>query len=253
MGKRSKSKFAEAALDKSTIEDDDGEHQYVSMATVKELLKVQESTLRTLFETVVNSLTTRVDEVVQNLAAIRASLEYSQREIDQLKPLEGQLNTFSVTVDKLSRDLVLQDLKAEYLENQSRRNNIRVSGIPESDDKETWEETESKVQKVVEEKLGIKLEIERAHRVERRKRQERSGNADKPRTIVCRFKSWKQKEQVLMKARKNKPVGLFISEDLALATLKKRELLIPQLKAAKEAGKIAYFVLDKLVIRDKPN
>ena len=85
----------------------------MSLATVKELLKVQESTLRTLFETVVNSLTTRVDEVVQNLAAIRASLEYSQREIERLKPLEARLNTFSVTVDKLSRDLVLQDLKAE--------------------------------------------------------------------------------------------------------------------------------------------
>ena len=56
-----------------------------------------------------------------------------------------------------------------------------------------------------------------------------------------------------MKGHKNKPVGLFISEDLALATLKKRELLIPKLKAAKEAGKVACFVLDKLVIRDKSN
>ena len=53
----------------------------MSLATVKELLKVQESTLRTLFETVVNSLTTRVDEVVQNIAAIRASLEYSDRAV----------------------------------------------------------------------------------------------------------------------------------------------------------------------------
>ena len=41
-------------------------------------------------------------------------------------------------------------------------------------------------------------------------------------------------------------------EDLASATLKKREPQVPELLAAKEAGKIAYFILDRLVIRDKP-
>ena len=35
------------------------------------------------------------------------------------------------------------------------------------------------------------------------------------------------------------------------ATLKKREPQIPKMKAAKEAGKIAYFVLDKLVIKQR--
>ena len=44
---------------------------------------------------------------------------------------------------------------------------------------------------------------------------------------------------------------MYISEDLALATLKKREPLVPKLKAAKQAGKTAYFILDWLVIRDK--
>lgn len=49
-----------------------------------------------------------------------------------------------------------------------------------------------------------------------------------------------------------KPVGLFVKEDLAPATIEKREELQPKLIAAKRAGKIAYFVLDKLVIRDRP-
>ena len=68
---------------------------------------------------------------------------------------------------------------------------------------------------------------------------------------MCRLRDWKQKEQVLRKVRKEKPRGLFITEDIALSTLQKREPLIPKLKAAKEAGKIAYFVLDRLVVKDK--
>ena len=56
---------------------------------------------------------------------------------------------------------------------------------------------------------------------------------------------------MLPKTRKGKPSGIHISEDLGFI-LKKREPLIPKLKAAKEAGNVAYFVLDRLVIRDKP-
>ena len=79
-----------------------------------------------------------------------------------------------------------------------------------------------------------------------------SANANEPRTIVCRLRDWKQHEQVLRKARKEKPVGLHVSEDVAFSTLKKWEAHLEKFKAAKQAGKNAYFVLDRLVIRDKP-
>ena len=56
----------------------------------------------------------------------------------------------------------------EYLENQSKRNNIRVNGIPESDN-ETWEE-QKLVKRAIKDNLGIEVvDIERAYRVERRK------------------------------------------------------------------------------------
>ena len=69
---------------------------------------------------------------------------------------------------------------------------------------------------------------------------------------MCRLRDWKQREQVLCKARRKKPTDLYISEDLSPATLQKGEPQIPKNKAAKQAGKIAYFVLDSLVVRDKP-
>ena len=39
----------------------------------------------------------------------------------------------------------------------------------------------------------------------------------------------------------------------SVTTLEKRESQRAKMEAAKRAGKIAYFVLDKLVIRDRPN
>jgi len=71
----------------------------------------------------------------------------------------------------------------------------------------------------------------------------------KPRTIVCCQNDWKQKEEILCAARQTKPTGLFVMKDLVVKTLDKPS---SQLKEAKRAGKIAYFVLDSLLTKDRP-
>ena len=93
--------------------------EFVSLGTVKELLKVQESMLRTLFDSVVNSLNPRVDDVLSLVSSIKASLEYSQKEIEDLKLLEAKLDEAYETVDKIVSDIEAQQLKTEYLENHA--------------------------------------------------------------------------------------------------------------------------------------
>ena len=115
---------------------------------------------------------------------------------------------------RVNRVIETQQLKTEYLENQSRRNNIRVNGIEESDE-ETWQDSEEKVKMAVREKLGTDITIERGRTASKKE-------AVKMKTIVCRLRDWKQREQVLCKARREKPEGLFILEDLAFETLQKR-------------------------------
>ena len=132
-----------------------------------------------------------------------------------------------------------------------------MNGIPESVERETWDPIESKVKDVISDKLGIDVDIERAHRVERKTRQQHGNQVNEPerppgpRTIVCRLRNWKQKEEILRKARREKPFCLFISEDLSPETLAKRVPHVAALKEAKKAVKVAYFVLDRLVIRHR--
>ena len=142
---------------------------------------------------------------------------------------------------EIKNTVELQGNKIEYQENQSRRTNIRVFGIPESAG-ETWEMAETKVKDAIKERFNIEVDIELTHRVERRKTggiNQHQADA-KPRVIVCRLNSWKQIEAVVRKARKEKPEGLFICEDLSQATLGKRKPHLEKFKAAKQAGKSAY-------------
>ena len=102
--------------------------------------------------------------------------------------------------------------------------------------------------------LPFKVEIERAHRTGKvNRRSDDNASSTRPRTVICRLVSWKQKDPILKAARIVRPDGMFVNEDLAAETLQRRKDQLPKLKQAKQAGKIAYFVLDKLIIKDRPS
>ena len=97
---------------------------------------------------------------------MKNSLEFSQKDIDDLKPALLKLQELDSAIEEIQDDLDHQEEQMEYLENQSRRNNVRVDGIPKEDN-ETWEETEAKVKQVLKDELNLASapDIERAHRV----------------------------------------------------------------------------------------
>lgn len=126
-------------------------------------------------------------------------------------------------------------LKTDYLDGQSRRNNLVFEGIEESPD-EGWAEAEEKVKALLMEKLQLPwdIELERAHRAA--KWNGFRPNADKPRPIVAKFLRFKDRSTVLEKAKKLKGTNSFINEDFTKAVRQKRRDLLPALKAACEHG-----------------
>ena len=113
------------------------------------------------------------------------------------------------------------------LEDRSRRNNLRIDGISESRN-ETWEECEEEIQKVFNEKLGVKnVQIERAHRS---KRSKSNNNSGKPRTIVYKPLNYKQKDEMLRNTRKLKGSKIFINEYFCYETMQYRKKLWKEVK-----------------------
>ena len=74
----------------------------------------------------------------------------------------------------------------------------------------------------------------------------------KPRAIVAKFASWKQCEKALESARKMKPQGINLVADVSQCVPDHRQEQILKLIKANKNGKLAYFVLDRLVMKDKP-
>ena len=122
---------------------------------------------------------------------------------------------------------------------------------------ESWDESENIVKEKVKELLKIEedLNIERAHRVGKYQKAYTKSDGtrvpEKVRPIVARFSSWKQKDAIVKAARSLKPTGVMFLDDLSDLTLAKRKAQIRQLLEARKEGKIAYFSVDKLIIKER--
>ena len=129
-------------------------------------------------------------------------LKYNTRHLEESLTVnqdlvEEKLNTIKNQLKVIKNEV--SENKAELKEqlriqgDRSRRNNIRVDGI-EEDENKTWENTENKLSSFLYIKLEItdELYIERAHRV-RRKGSAKCNSNNTPKTIVARFLDYKEK------------------------------------------------------------
>ena len=133
--------------------------------------------------------------------------------------------------------------KLQNLEDRSRRDNLRVDGIPEYE--ESWDDTEELLKDTLREKLIVnKIQIERAHRVGAKK-------AGKDRTTVAKFGSYKGKQCVLNEAKCQKREDIYVYEDFSKATVTIRKENRETVKALRQQGKYAILVYDKIYSRDK--
>ena len=217
----------------------------VGLDIVQELLKVQESSFKALVSTLITDFNERFDKLTKVVCDLKHSLEYSQRDIEDGKTKLQCIDTIETQIESIKYELSEMADKADYLENQSRRNNIRISGVSE-EASESWQATEDKVKAVLKTKLNIdpnKTEIERAHRTGKQ-------SNGKPRHIVVKLLRYKDKERIMRSSKALKGTGIFINEDFSNRVMTRRKEQQAQMMQARQEGKIAYFNVDRLVVKD---
>ena len=113
---------ADAATDDMTL--DEGE--LVSIATLKQMLDVQQLIIKTLFDSFISTVNARVDKLADSVASPKASLEFTQKNVEDLSSLKSKLVGAEKDIVDIKNTVELQANKLEYQENQSRRNNINI-------------------------------------------------------------------------------------------------------------------------------
>ena len=83
--------------------------EYVTLATLKQMLSIQESTLQSIFESFIMSVNLRVDDLVKSVAEVKSSLEYTQRDVDDLGKMAAKLKDAEEEISTLQTNLRTQD------------------------------------------------------------------------------------------------------------------------------------------------
>ena len=181
--------------------------------------------------------TERLDGLAREINSIKESLEFQQAKVDKEV---SELKKDMITLQHQLHEVILQDSsesikllqeKIDDMEDRSRRNNIRVDGIPDVKS-ESWEESEQKVKNLLKDQMGIDVHIEHAHRTG-------MFNKSVKRTIVCRLYDYKQKEYIVRNARKLKGTNVFINEDFCKNTVQIRKESWEIVKRNRDTGKIS--------------
>ena len=192
-----------------------------------------ESVFSTFFEKKIEKLMSKMKEEVMRSVNHRIDLlegdlhdykDQNEKLMNRVKTLENDLTKKSGVIDKQRKEneklqTTIQDTdKAFYgrvneLEQYTRRNSIRIWGLPETVEREDAYDSANVVVSKLNEIMGVNLhrnDIDIAHRIGRKKKEMKSG-----RCIIVKFVSRMSKIKCL-KARKEKLKGthIYIQEDL---------------------------------------
>ena len=144
-------------------------------------------------------------------------------------------NSFNATIAK--KDAQISDLQmrvvaleecCDNLEQYSRRNTLRIRGLPEA----IHEDTDDLVKELAARKLEVQVadhDVVRSHRVGKR-----SEDRGTPRDVIVRFTTHNKKRAIMKNARKLKGSKLFINEDMTKA----RATMAWEARNLKREGKI---------------
>lgn len=211
----------------ATPEQDDVRSYIKSLPTAENI----KGMFRDLTDTLKSELMEIRSDIRQILSRINSVEETTEKIIAHSSALENKV---------LAQQRELQDLRLHIddLENRSRRNNLRIKGMPESvEDKDIHTALNSIFSELIGKEDSQNLGIERAHRVYRPK----GNTSDMPRDILCYLLSFSLKEEILKKARLAKSINydggdITIYQDISKFTLDKRRQLTPFTRALRDRG-----------------
>ena len=110
---------------------------------------------------------------------------------------ESKVKAAFIQIEGMNKDINenWNEIKAkqEYFENHSRRNNIKLLGVPDDDGENSWDDTELIVKSLIKNELRIQDEvaIERAHRVGKKVQSwshVESASTPRPRPIISKIR-----------------------------------------------------------------
>ena len=109
---------------------------FVTLEVVRELLQTQERSYQPTIKLLTTDVRSEMKDIKKEIEEFKDSLEFTQREVsdnqDRLMDMETRLEGLKVRLDDQIDTIEKVEDDVEYIENQWRRNNIKILGVEEN-------------------------------------------------------------------------------------------------------------------------
>ena len=175
---------------------------------IKEIIR---ETVEQLKDNLLGNVIRRIEILESDVFDQKREIEMLKKENETKSKLIEQLKSQNASLEHKKADQSMNhDEFANNTEQYSRRNNLRIAGIPEDQDRQSSVSVANKVVTLVNEHLGIAIEpndIDIAHRLGKFK-----PNCNRP--VIVRFVRRQTKIDIMRKAKLFKGSSIFVNEDL---------------------------------------
>ena len=133
----------------------------------------------------------QLTEINITIKKLVEEVEYLKEEVEESKLKYEEIKTEN---EKLKQIVNTTFFKVDELEQYGRRENIRILGVAErNDERDDGEEVVTKVAKALNVELNPELDIQRVHRLGKKKK----GPKAKPRPVIVRFASYRKRMEFM--------------------------------------------------------
>ena len=150
--------------------------------------------------------------------------------LEEIRGLKNDLGEKNSKILRLETTVAKLEEEIDAMEQYTRRNSIRISGILEEQD----ECCEEKVIHVLNTRMGVSPPISADHIDRLHRLGKLNPGVNKPRQIIVKFTSYRYRSQVMAKRSALKGTQMFINEDLT----RKRNKVMWHCRQEKKVGKL---------------
>ena len=167
----------------------------------------------------VKALNERLDKVDGELFEMKNKNEGLQKALSAVSQQNSELRA---EIEGQKERFMLNEKRHNDLEQHSRKQNLRVFGVPEpqGEEKETGKDCIEKVAQIFKEKVGVPIGVEHIEVAHRTGSLAAARANKRSRPIIVRFLSRKDRETVLVNRKNLKGKKVSIGEDLTITNLK---------------------------------
>ena len=128
-------------------------NEFVTMSILKDMMELQDKAYKFTVKTFTDEIKAEIKEIRKELEDLKLSVKFVSTSHDdfktQLGKIDDEIRGVYRQVKGLNTNLTDgpedMELKHEYLENQSRCNNIKITGVVENNDEKTWDDMDATV------------------------------------------------------------------------------------------------------------